>query len=199
MTTNSENSNLSAKETFRKLSTQWGVMENILEQDGVRDLAEYMTVRYYAPLTKWAKKFHPHLDELAIYEVVSDVFMEFIKNNYEKLKKLDKNRDHLRGLLTTILKRKLSKRYRSDQKQTSLENEAFLQVADQYEDFIIDFNQCLEKMRKERFLAFKAFSSFHIEGKSLKETAEELNINENAVAQRVHTARKWLREHLQEY
>lgn len=185
---------------FNQISTQWGVIQSLLEQeDGVRNLAEYLTLRYYHPLAEWAKKFQTSTDDFSIYELTSEVFMEFLKNDCEKLKNLDQQKDHLRALLTTILKRKISKDRQKKAFFTLEEEEGMGQVLHHYQDFWLDFQGTLERMKKERFLAYKAFLLFHLEGRSLKETAEVLKINENAVAQRVHTARSWLRKNLKDY
>lgn len=189
---------MTQNERFHQISTQWGVMETLLEQDGAKSLADYLAIRYYQPLTEWARKFQPGLDEFTRCEVVSDVFLELIKNNYAKLRTLDKDRDQFRGLLTTILKRKLIKSYKERQRESSAE-ELSEEFIPRYLDFMLDLENCLTQMQSQRSLAYKAFFAFYLEGKSLKETALELNINENAVAQRLHSARKWLREHLKEY
>lgn len=185
------------KEHLSKISTQWSKMELLINREGPEALAEFLASRYFNALALKLKKKYSSLDELQSFEVASDIIYEFIKNDYHTLKQLDRNRGHLRGLFFKIIQSKLS---RLKKPLTVEDIETFGEdETEPWVDFYMDFDGALEKLKEERPRLHTPFVEHYLKGKKLSEIAEELNLNENAIKQRLHYARLHLAKLLRDY
>ncbi len=185
-------------ETLSRITTQWSEMEFLIDQEGPAALANYLAAKYYSVLARKFKKYAPQIDELRSHELASDAIYEFIKNDYNGIKKLDRNRGHLRGLFFKIIRSRL---YHSRVKYRTQED--FSYESDDGADFCVDvyldFHEALEKLATARPRLHTPFKYHYLEGKSLKEIAVILDIQANAVKQRLYAARRWLAEELKSY
>ncbi len=184
--------------SLSKITTQWSQMELLRDAEGPAALAAYLAANYFHLLAVKFKKYAPHIDELQAHEMASDVIYEFIKNDYRTTMKLDRDRGHLRGLFFKIIRSKL---YRSGRKYKLQENfsEQAEEKANVCVDIYLDFEEAINKLLQERPRLHQPFVLHYLEGKSLKEIAEILEIESNAVKQRLYAARRWLGNELKVY
>lgn len=169
-------------------------MESISEQEGVVALAEFLAAKYYSPLQLQIQKRIPKLDDGQIRDFVCEVMYELIKNDYRGIQRLDRNRGHFRGLLFKILERLEKKAFSKNRVEISLENLGdFSEDCQQaWTDVCLDLQEVLQTLQKERPLLYKPFTLYYLEGKNIREIAELVEIKENAVKQRLHSARCWI-------
>ncbi|BBM87916.1 RNA polymerase sigma factor [Candidatus Uabimicrobium amorphum] len=185
-------------ESLSKIDTQWSEMENIAHDNGPSMLAEYLAAKYYDALAAKFKRYAPRLDDLKTYELASDVLYDLIKNDYRGVKRLSRDRGHLRGLFFRIIKSKLFE-VGKQKKTSTFEGFEKETNVDEWVNIYIDFNDSVEKLKEQRPKLHLPFSLFYLEGKKIAEIATELGIKENAVKQRLYAARRFLADLLQEY
>lgn len=179
-----------------KISTQWSKMEELIYQEGPAALAEYLASHYFNALALTLQKKNSYLDEFQAYSLASDIIYDFIKNDYHSLKNLRRDRGHLRGLFLKIIRAKLSK-WKKTPSTSELDHHQ--DDTEPWVDFYLDLEEALSKLQKERPLLYKPFVMHYLEGKKISEISQLLHIKENAVKQRLFSARKWLAKHLPGY
>lgn len=186
--------------SLEEISTRWSQMEDLIEEEGPSALAEFLAVRYFEAMARKFKQYRKEIDELRAHELASEVVYELIKNDYRGIKRLEKNRGHLRGLLSKIIKKVIIDQiYRKKTEENLLEefNIAEKQL-DHWVDIYLDFESAIETMIEKRPLIAHPFIHHYLEGKSLSEIATQLNLTETAVKQRLFSARGWLAEALED-
>lgn len=185
-------------ESLSKISTQWSEIENIAGEDGPAMLANYLAVKYFDALAAKIKRYAPKLDDLKIHELASDVMYDLIKNDYRGIKRLDRNKGHLRGLFFRIVKSKL---YEEGQKRKTVALDGFDQDTgiDDWVSIYIDFNESVEELKQKRPKLYQPFFYFYLEGKKIADIAEIMGVKENAIKQRLFAARQFLAKLLKEY
>jgi DNA-directed RNA polymerase specialized sigma24 family protein len=187
--------------SLEEISTQWSQMEDLMEIEGPNALAEFLAARYFEPLALKFKSYRKEIDELKAHELASEVVYLWIKNDYQTLKKLDRNRGKLRGLFTTIIQRVLiDQLWRKKTPKDSLEAlEIPPQHLESWIDIYLDFQEAVEALKEKRPLLYTPFVQHYLEGKSLVEIAQESHLEINAIKQRLFSARRWLAQALQDY
>lgn len=181
-----------------KMTTLWTEME-LEGQEGVRNLADFLACRYYQVLVKEFKKKMYQINDIDAHEMASDVIYDFIKNNYNLINKLDRNKQ-LRGLFFKIIKRKISK-HLTTKNSKKFENIDQIQLEDNlnyYMDLNVEIERIRDKLNKEKPQLYKIFLLYHFENKTINEISQECDIKENAVKQRLRRARIWLIDNLKE-
>lgn len=179
--------------SLSEISTRWTEMEFLMHAEGPAALASYLAARYFDVLARKWREYLPHMDDLEAHELAADVLYEFLKNDYRTLKDLDRNKGHLRGLFFKIIKCKMS-RLRRDR---SLGLEEYPdREAGEWADMYLDFEEALGRLGKERPRLHQPFVLHYLEGRSIAEIARDLDLEANAVKQRLYAARRWLAEAL---
>ena len=185
-------------ESLSKISTQWSEMENINDENGPATLANYLAAKYYDALAAKFKRYAPRLDDLQIYELASDVLYDLIKNDYRGIKRLDRDRGHLRGLFFRIIKSKL---YEVGKQRKTATLEGFEKEAsvDEWVSICIDFDDAVQQLQQKRPKLYEPFRHFYFDGKKISEIAATMELNDNAIKQRLFAARQFLAKLLKDY
>lgn len=182
-----------------RISTQWSEMEDLMDSEGPSALANYIAARYFQALAGKFKKYRPSLDDLQSHELASDILYEFLVNDYQALKRLDRDRGHLRGLFFKIIRAKLSK-YGDTNEINVEEMEQFeVDTAEKWIDTYLDLEVALKQLEEDYPKLYHPFVFHYLEGRSQADIAAVLGLEENAVKQRLYAARKKLAKYMKEY
>ena len=185
-----------ASESLSKISTHWTQIEDLLETDGPKALADYLAAEYFEALAKSIKRRRPQVDDLATHEIASDILYEFLKDDYRGIKQLNRDRGKLRGLFYKIIKRKLYWKEREKSHASIQPDHPDIKV---WVGIGIDLQNALERLREQRPLLYQSFVDFYLGGNKISEIATALEIKENAAKQRLYKGRVNLAEILKDY
>lgn len=195
------------------ISTQWTQIENLLETMGPQVVVEYLDCRYRESFTAQLKRYRPQYDDSQIEDIATEVLLQFIREDYKKIKKLDRNKK-LRGLFFRILKSQLREYERREQKHKNIAiNEMELEsnfndnanaIIRIRVDIEAAFDKIDEKLGTE--LKFAEIARWrYCEGNSIPEIQEKIQLREGktlgegAIIHRLKKVRNFLERTLREY
>lgn len=192
-----------APKPLKYVSTDWTQLEQILDIAGPESLVKYLADRYVKILLQEFRKYNSKLDEGEIYMMVSQIFYDLLKDDYHQLKKINRNQGRLRGLLFHHIRCKVYSLKRKKHQEVAFiqsvskslkENPPIIML-----EIIHDVHQVLQTLKNTYPNLHVVIYGHYFEEKSVKTLAEELNINVNAVKQRLFIGRQWLERVLRDY
>ena len=184
------------KTLLNEITTQWTSMEN-LAKNGPMALADYLAFHYFDVIAETFKKCCARVDDFRAHELASDIIYDLIKNDYQGILRLTRDRGHLRGLLFKIIRAKLSKLRLKPSAKVNFEQEFCEQEV--WLDIYLDVEAALEQLEEEKPTLYQALFLHCIEGKTVPEIAKKLSIPEGTVKSRLFSARQWLSKLLSAY
>lgn len=180
------------------ISTRWTEIETKQQNGDLRELADYLATRYFQPLAEVFRKRRSHLDKTGAFEMASEVFYELLQNDYAGLKRLNRERGHLRGLFYKIARAKLSK---LEKKEESLEEQEEPEIAESQKEIeiFLDIHGALKRLEEEKPSLYEPFYRYYMGGEDISSIRRAMELNEPNIRKRIQRAKLFLESCLPDY